>query len=180
MGWVFPPLLEKLHHEARVRARVARHHRCTGGKVDASWRRSCALLEALSRPGRHRCALRPHTHLPHRPCSPCWRRLADDSQWINGRRNDAGWLPSGLLPETTLGWIVTVLAIAGILVLLQRHAEPAFAAGGQQLGSASSTAAAGPLPWGRPPAAEDLASSREAREKREAFLRRFDNTEKRQ
>ena len=104
---------------------------------------------------------------------------ADDSQWINGRRNDAGWLP-GLLPETTLGWIVTVLAIAGILVLLQRRAEPAFAAGGQQLGSASSTAAAGPLPWGRPPAADDLASSREAREKREAFLRRFDNTEKRQ
>ena len=116
----------------------------------------------------------------HHPCSPCWRCcLADDSQWINGRRNDAGWLP-GLLPETTLGWIVTVLAIAGILVLLQRRAEPAFAAGGQQLGSASSTAAAGPLPWGRPPAADDLASSREAREKREAFLRRFDNTEKRQ
>merc|ERR1719424_1189879 len=106
----------------------------------------------------------------------------DDSRWTNDRRNDAGWFPSGLLPETTLGWIVTVLAIAGILVLLQRSAEPAFAAGGQQLGSAANTAAAaaGPLPWGRPPAAEDLASSREAREKREAFLRRFDNTEKRQ
>ena len=117
----------------------------------------------------------PSTILAHR-VGAC---LADDSQWINGRRNDAGWLP-GLLPETTLGWIVTVLAIAGILVLLQRRAEPAFAAGGQQLGSASSTAAAGPLPWGRPPAVEDLASSREAREKREAFLRRFDNTEKRQ
>ena len=107
--------------------------------------------------------------------------MADDSQWTNDRRNDAGWLPSGLLPETTLGWIVTVLAIAGILVLLQRSAEPAFAAGGQQLGSGASTAAAaGPLPWGRPPAAEGLASSREAREKREDFLRRFDNTEKRQ
>ena len=71
-----------------------------------------------------------------------WRCLADDSQWTNDRRNDAGWLPSGLLPETTLGWIVTVLAIAGILVLLQRSTEPAFAAGGQQLGSAANTASA--------------------------------------
>ena len=147
--------------------------------MDASWRRSCPLLEALSRPAGHRCALRPHTHLPPSLLTVLALPLADDSQWINGRKNDAGWLP-GLLPETTLGWIVTVLAIAGILVLLQRRAEPAFAAGGQQLGSASSTAAAGPLPWGRPPAAEDPASSREAREKREAFLRRFDNTEKRQ
>ena len=128
-----------------------------------------------------------HARPPHSPSTPSlltvfWRCLADDSRWTNDRRNDAGWFPSGLLPETTLGWIVTVLAIAGILVLLQRSAEPAFAAGGQQLGSAANTAAAaaGPLPWGRPPAAEDLASSREAREKREAFLRRFDNTEKRQ
>ena len=159
--------------------------------MDASWRRSCPLLEALSGPGRHRCAHRPARPFgvrlldsPSTPSLPTvfWRCLADDSQWTNDRRNDAGWLPSGLLPETTLGWIVTVLAIAGILVLLQRSTEPAFAAGGQQLGSAANTAsaAAGPLPWGRPPAAEDLASSREAREKREAFLRRFDNTEKRQ
>ena len=105
--------------------------------------------------------------------------MADDSRWTNDRRSDAGWLPSGLFPETTLGWIVTALAIAGILVLLQRRADPS-AAGGQQLGSAAGTdASTGPLPWGRPPAAEDLTSTREAREKREAFLRRFDNPEKR-
>ena len=63
---VFPPLLEVAQetNAARVRARVARHHRCAGGKVDASWRRSCPLLQALSRPAGHRCALRPHTHLP--------------------------------------------------------------------------------------------------------------------
>ena len=77
---------------------------------------------------------------------------------------------------------VTALAVAGILVLLQRKADPGFAAGGQQLGSATraDAAAAGPaLPWGRPPAAEE-AGSREAREKREAFLRRFDNPDKRE
>ena len=174
--------LLKVAHAKRCGSRA----RSRGSPPPLRWRqggRQLATVLPASRSAIETSRASVRSPPPHSPSTILAHRvgacLADDSQWINGRRNDAGWLP-GLLPETTLGWIVTVLAIAGILVLLQRRAEPAFAAGGQQLGSASSTAAAGPLPWGRPPAADDLASSREAREKREAFLRRFDNTEKRQ
>eukprot|EP00320_Phaeocystis_rex_P021544 CAMPEP_0119066624 /NCGR_PEP_ID=MMETSP1178-20130426/9129_1 /TAXON_ID=33656 /ORGANISM="unid sp, Strain CCMP2000" /LENGTH=147 /DNA_ID=CAMNT_0007048233 /DNA_START=40 /DNA_END=483 /DNA_ORIENTATION=+ len=99
----------------------------------------------------------------------------DDSRWTDDRRAGAGWLPGGLLPESPLGWIITALAVVGIATLLQRTAAPGSAAAGQPLGSTADAAAApGPLPWGRPRAVEGAASSQDAREKREAFLRRFD------
>lgn len=94
--------------------------------------------------------------------------VADDSRWTNDR--GSGWTGSGLLPESPLGWVVTFMALAGIVaLLLPQHS--ASTAGGQQLGSASGSAAAagGPLPWGRQP------TSAAAEASREAFLRRFDN-----
>ena len=101
---------------------------------------------------------------------------ADDSRWSKPEPGVRDWLPSGLIPETEVGWIVTIVALLGMYLLLspQRRFGPV---GGQALGAAaaggqSQSASAGPaLPWGRQPAQP---APEAARADREAFLRRFE------
>ena len=92
----------------------------------------------------------------------------DDSKWYDDDDGDGGWFAQ-IFPSTPGGWVLTIVAAAALYVLYTQQRPPqGNTVGTPAGGGAGGAAGSGPLPWGRPAAAEPASEAARA-----AFLKRY-------